>query len=130
MKLAEQFIHLKKWAVAGASENQEKYGYKISERLISAGKTVYPINPNPGNIKGQQFYPDLLSLPELPDIVDIVVPPAIAYSVVEQCAEAGIKRVWFQPGTRSPEALERCGQLGIEAVNDSCVLVELDKIQK
>lgn len=128
MNLAEKFIQLKVWAVVGASEDSEKYGYKIAARLIAAGKDVYPVNPKQGEINGQKFYPDLSSLPVLPDIVDVVVPPVIALKVVEQCAQAGIERIWFQPGTRSREAMDRCKELGIEAVNDSCVLVELDKL--
>jgi len=126
--LAEEYIKFKTWAVVGASESPEKYGNIITVRLLRAGKKVYGVNPKPGYIDGVAFYPDLAALPEIPEVVDIVVPPAAALEVVEQCARVGIKRLWFQPGTRSPEAEARCNTLGINAVNDSCVLVELDKL--
>jgi|SRR5690554_1400205 len=128
MSLAQDFIKLQTWAVVGVSENPEKYGHIIFARLGKAGKKAYPVNPKPGRIGNVDFYPDLASLPQLPEVVDLVVPPAVALSVVEQCGELGIKRVWFQPGTRSAEALARCKELGIQAVADSCVLVELDKL--
>jgi predicted CoA-binding protein len=128
MTRAENFIQLHSWAVVGASKNQEKYGYKITVRLMEAGKEVFPVNPGPGQINGVAFFPDLGSLPKLPDIVDLVVPPAIALNVVDECARVGIKRIWFQPGTRSAAALNRCLELGIEAVDESCVLVELNKL--
>jgi len=47
---------------------------------------------------------------------------------VEECGRLGIKRIWFQPGTRSIEANARCRELGIEFVDDSCVLVELKQL--
>lgn len=128
MNLAEEFIKLQSWAVVGASQGPEKFGNIIPLRLMAAGKNVFLVNPKPGQINSQPFYPNLESLPEVPDIVDVVVPPAIALQVVEECARLGIERIWFQPGTRSPEAFMRCRELGIEAVDDSCVLVELDKL--
>ncbi|MGI6365809.1 MAG: CoA-binding protein [Bacillota bacterium] len=127
MGLAQQFIQLPVWAVVGASENPDKFGYKITVRLQSAGKEVFPVNPKPGQINGREFYPDLSSLPKLPDVVDLVVPPPVALQMVEECGKLGIKRIWFQPGTRSPEASRRCRELGIDLVDDSCVLVELER---
>lgn len=128
MNLAEELINLPTWAVVGASEDPDKYGNIITLRLMGAGKEVFPVNPKPGQIDGKNFYPDLSSLPKLPDIVDVVVPPAIALNVVEECGRLGIKRIWFQPGTRSQEASARCRELGIQVVDDSCVLVELGKL--
>ncbi len=129
MTKAEEFIHLNTWAVVGESENPEKFGHIITNRLLDAGRKVYPVNPKGGAIGDLQFYTSLSDLPETPEIVDVVVPPAIALQVVEECARLGIKKIWFQPGTRSPEAMARCEELGIDAVNDSCVLVELGKLE-
>lgn len=122
---AQEFIKLQKWAVVGASTDPDKFGNIITRRLMEAGRTVWPVNPRGGEIDGSSFYPDLASLPELPEVVDVVVPPRVALGVVEECGRLGIKRIWFQPGTRSPEANARCRELGIEFVDDSCVLVEL-----
>ncbi len=129
MTKAEQFILLDTWAVVGASEKPEKFGHIITTRLLKAGRKVYPVNPKGGAIGDLKFYTSLSELPEIPEIVDVVVPPAVALQVVEECAKLGIKRIWFQPGTRSPEAMARCEELGIDAVDDSCVLVELGKLE-
>lgn len=128
LHLAEKFIHLDTWAVVGASENPEKYGHIITSRLLKAGKKVFPINPKEGSIGGVIFYPSLSALPALPQIVNLVVPPDVARKIVEECGNLGITRIWFQPGTRFPEAKARCRELGIEAVDDSCVLVMLGRL--
>ena len=128
MTRAEEFIKFDSWAVIGASENPEKFGYKIAVRLLEAGKEVFLVNPKPGQIKGLDFFPDLNSLSKVPDVVDLVVPPEVALNAVDQCAQAGVKRIWFQPGTRSQAALDRCKNYGIQYVDDSCVLVELNKL--
>lgn len=128
MHMAENFIHLDTWAVVGASENPDKYGHIITSRLLKAGKRVFPINPKGGSIGAAKFYPSLSALPELPQVVNLVVPPDVARQIVEECGRLGIRRIWFQPGTRSPEATARCRELGIEAVDDSCVLVMLGRL--
>lgn len=128
MAFAEKLIAMPVWAVVGASINPEKYGYIITQRLIKVGKEVFPVNPKPGQINGAKIYTSLSLLPKLPDVVDLVIPPAAALQVVEECAALGINRIWFQPGSRSSKASQRCRELGFEFVDDRCVLAELTRL--
>ena len=63
----------KTWAVVGATDNQEKFGYKIFKCMKAAGYTVYPVNPGIQEVMGEQCYPTLADLPVVPDAVDLVV---------------------------------------------------------
>lgn len=119
----EEMLEKKVWAVVGASENKGKYGYKIYNRLKSLGYKVYPVNPNYEEINGDKCYVNLMSLPETPDVVNMVVSPKHGMKTVEEAAELGVKYLWLQPGTVNDELLNLAKEKGVETIQ-ACVLVE------
>jgi hypothetical protein len=126
-KLVDEFLAKRVFAVVGASQNPEKYGYQIYKTLKEAGYKVYPVNPNADEILGDRCYPSLSNLPEKPEVVDVVVPPQVTMKVVEECRRLGIENVWLQPGAESPEVLEFCAKRGIKCVHGLCVMIESRK---
>lgn len=124
MILEENMLDKKIWAVAGANENPDKYGNKIFRRLLSAGYTVYPVNPVYESIEGHTCYKDLSSLPEKPEVIDMVVSPKRGGPILEEAAMLGIENIWFQPGTYDDELLHFAASKGMNTVL-SCVLVAL-----
>lgn len=119
-----EFPKHRKWAVIGVSEDREKYGNKIYRDLRDAGYQVYAINPKLENVEGDRCYAALKDLPETPDVVDLVVPPVVALKVVEDCLALGIKRIWFQPGSESDEAVQKAKDGGMEVVHDACIMIQ------
>ena len=84
--LIKEFIDKKNiFSVVGVSENSEKFGNKVYFDLKNAGYLVYAINPRLKKINGDNCYPDLRSLPKIPDVVDIVVPPRTTEKIVIEC---------------------------------------------
>lgn len=122
-KLISDFVNRRLWAIVGASQDRSKYGNRIFRSLRDAGYTVYAVNPNVDEVEGAKAYPTLADLPELPDVVDIVVPPPVTERVVQQVHELGLNRVWMQPGAESQAAIEYCQQHGIQVVYDACAMV-------
>jgi len=82
----EKMLEKKVWAVVGASDNPEKYGNLIYKKLKSRGYRVYPVNPNYETIDGDKCYKDLSSLPEVPEVIDMVVAPRHGVKVIEEAA--------------------------------------------
>lgn len=109
-------------AVVGASRDPEKWGYKLYKFFKSHYRKVYPVNPRANEIDGDKAYPSLSSLPELPDVVDIVVPPEVAREVVKEAIGLGVKRVWFQPGSEDDEAIRLCREAGVEVIYGACLM--------
>ena len=63
-------------AIVGASPNPARSSYFVGTYLQqSSDFRVYFVNPNADTILGQKAYPDLASLPEVPDIVDVFRKP-------------------------------------------------------
>jgi len=111
-------------AVVGVSANLEKYGYKIYKKLKEDGFKVYGVNPSYESAADEQIYPDLESLPERPTLVITVVPRAVTLEVIKKCKELMIPRVWMQPGSESPEAVEFCRKNGIKALYNMCFVAD------
>jgi predicted CoA-binding protein len=124
-KLIEDFLEKSNvFAVVGASRDPGKYGHRVYRDLRAAGYKVYPVNPNADEILGDKCYPSVESLPELPQVVDLVVPPKVTDQIVKVCKKLGIKKVWMQPGSESETALNFCKENNIEVVHGVCVMVE------
>jgi hypothetical protein len=118
-----EFINKRVWAIVGASHDPAKFGHKIVRDLSNAGYIVYPINPKEGEIEGLKVYPGLADLPEKPDVIDIVVPPAVTEKIVRQVQKLGLPRVWMQPGSESEDAIRFCEENGIAVVHDACAMI-------
>ncbi|PKM94013.1 MAG: CoA-binding protein [Firmicutes bacterium HGW-Firmicutes-1] len=120
--LEETMLEKKKWAVVGANQNSEKYGNMIYKKLKLRGYEVYPVNPFFEMIEGDTCYRNLASIPEKPEVIDIVVGPEKTKVIIQEAAMLGIEYIWFQPGTYDDEVLELAKQLGLQTVK-ACVLV-------
>ncbi len=80
-------------AVVGASREQGKLGSQILRSILEgkySGK-VYPVNPKATEISGLKCYPDILSIPDIPDLAVVVVPARFVISVIEECGKKGTK---------------------------------------
>jgi len=122
-ELIADFVNRRVWAVVGASNDRRKFGNRVLRDLRSAGYRVYAVNPHAESVEGEPSYPNLAELPERPDVVDFVVPPAVGERVVEEAAALGLHRLWFQPGAESPRLRRRSRELGLEPVVDACAMV-------
>jgi uncharacterized protein len=122
----DAMLAAKTYAVAGASTNTEKYGYKVYKMLKEYGKTVYPINPRATEIDGDRAYPSVSDLPEKPEVVVSVVPSALTEKLVDELATLGITNLWIQPGAESAVAVETASAKGITTVHGGpCIMVGL-----
>lgn len=126
MSGADEMLAREVWAVMGVSADGAKFGYKVYQRLKKAGYTVYGINPGLEELNGERIYQDLASLPQLPEVVNFVVPPEVTAELVLECAKRGIRYLWLQPGSESTEALALAGKFDL-TVLQGCVLKELQK---
>src|SRR6056297_3556068 len=122
--MKDYMLSLRKWAVVGASDNPEKYGYKIFKKLLNHGYEVHPVNPGLVDIEGIKVYPSLSSIPEKINVVDFVVNPSIGKSIIKEVKQLGIENIWLQPGARSEEIDQIVSNSNINMVKD-CVLVSL-----
>ncbi len=80
-------------AVVGASNDQSKWGYRVMSNILRGGfeGRVYPVNPGSPEVLGVKSYSRVVDIPEVPDLVIIVVPPPAVPEVMRDCAAKGVK---------------------------------------
>lgn len=118
---AEEILQTKKsFAVVGATQNKECYGYEVFEVLLSKGYQVFPINPKYDEIDGIKCYPSLRDLDQKPEVVITALAPANTEKANEVAKELGIETVWMTPGCWSDIAVEKCQVLKLNFVYDEC----------
>jgi len=124
--LVSDFLAGESFAVVGASNDRWKYGNKVLRCYLQNGRKAIPVNPNATTVEGIAAVPDLASLEEPVHGASIITPPEITERIVEEAAEAGVKRLWMQPGAESDRAIERAEALGLSVIaGGPCVLVAL-----
>ncbi len=112
-------------AIVGASPNPARSSYFVGTYLQqSSDYRVYFVNPNATEILGQPVYPDLASLPEVPDIVDVFRKASDIPSVMDDAIAVGAPTVWVQLGIWNEEAARYGESKGLTVVMDRCIKVE------
>ncbi len=112
-------------AVVGLSDKTHRPSHGVARYLQEHGYRIIPVNPRLGGpVLGEQPYPDLESVPERVDIVDIFRRPQEVPDVVEAALRIGAPVVWMQLGIVHHEAAERARAAGVHVVMDRCIQIE------
>lgn len=108
-------------AIVGLSPNESRPSFGVARGLQSKGYRIIPVRPLVDEVLGEKAYPDLESLPDLPDIVDVFRAPVHVPAIVDSCIRLGIKRLWLQEGVVHEEAAQRAQAAGITVVMNRCM---------
>ena len=108
-------------AVVGASSNPERPSHRVVSYLMKHGYHVMPVNPNEQKILGKTSYPNLNSIPEKVEVVDIFRKSEEVMPIVDEAIKIGAKVVWMQEGVVNEEAAAKAGEAGLLVVMDKCM---------
>ena len=112
-------------AIVGASPNPARASYFVGTYLLqSSDYRVYFVNPNADEILGHKTYPDLASLPEVPDIVDVFRKASDIPAVIDDVLAIGAPTVWVQLGIWNQDAAIYGESQGLNVVMDRCIKIE------
>ncbi len=127
-----KFLSGRRFAVAGVSRDKMQAANAIYRKLRASGYEVIPVNPNTGEVEGARCYPDLRSIPEPIDGLMVAAHPRVATQLVRECAERGVKHVWFHrsfgQGSVSEEAVRACQASGINCIVGGCPLMYCEPV--
>lgn len=111
-------------AVVGASPKPWRDSGAIAEFLAKKGYKVFPVNPQYQEVLGMKCYPDLKSIPEMIDIVDIFRNPDEVMPVIEEAISVRARSVWMQLNVVNEQAARKAEAAGLGVVMDLCIAVE------
>lgn len=115
-------------AVVGLSANESRPSFFAAKYMQDHGYRIIPVNPNYKEILGETCYPDLESIPDSIDIVDVFqrsdrVPPT-----AESAVAIGARVLWLQLGVVNEAAANLANDAGMEVVMNRCVKIEYARL--
>ncbi|WP_322800476.1 CoA-binding protein [Thermoflexus sp.] len=117
-------------AVVGLSADPTRPSHQVASYLQRQGYRIIPVNPTIQEVLGEPSYPDLLSVPEPVDVVDIFRPARYVPEIVEQAIAKGAKVIWMQLGVIHFEAAQRAQEAGLLVVMDRCMKMEHQRLMR
>lgn len=119
----EDFLAQKELALVGASRSGRKFGNTLCTELAAKGYVVHLVHPEAREIAGVPCVPTLADLPTRVGGLVLAVAPQKVVALAREAAEAGIRRIWVQQGSASPEAIRLCEEKRISLVHGECLLM-------
>jgi hypothetical protein len=111
-------------AMVGLSPKSERPSHFVATYLKSEGYRVIPVNPMAAEILGEKSYPDLLSIPDPVDMVDVFRQPDECVEIAKQAVQIGAKTLWLQLHVVNFEAARLAREAGLNVIMDRCVKIE------
>jgi len=111
-------------AVVGLSKDAQRPSYFVASYLKYEGYRIIPVNPTATEILGERCYPDLASIEEPVDLVNVFRPAAACPEIVQAAIAKGVKGVWLQLRIVNLEAARLAEEAGLQVVMDRCIKIE------
>lgn len=129
----EEFLSHKRLAIVGLSRTRQEIGGSLLEHFTRQGFEVLPVNPKVQEIMGRRCFARVQDIQPAPDWALLLTSPAATNTVVRDCGEAGIRRIWMYrgggQGSVSQEAVEFCRESGIALVPGACPFMFLPPVR-
>lgn len=135
----EPFFRPRSVAVIGASRKPGTIGHRVLQNLITTGFNgpVYPVNPKAHVVSSIPAYPSVKDIPGPVDLAIVAVPQPAVLSVVDDCAEKGVRALvvltagFAETGPEGRELQERLVRkvrgYGMRMVGPNCLgIMNLD----
>jgi predicted CoA-binding protein len=122
--IRELLTNTKTIAMVGLSPTKQRPSHFVATYLQYEGYRIIPVNPRATEILGEKAYPDLLSIPEPVDMVDVFRSADECPAIAEQAVAIGAKGLWLQLRVISYEAAQIAEAGGLKVVMDRCVKME------
>jgi uncharacterized protein len=119
----QDFLAPKRMAIAGASRNAKKFGGMIFQDLQKKGYQLYPVHPEANEIQGVACFRSVSDLPAEAEMLYIVTPKSQTLSIVQQAVERGVKKIWIQQSSDTPEAIDWAKQHNLPVISGQCMFM-------
>ena len=112
---------IKTIAIVGLSGSPGRPSHGVASALQSFGYRIIPVNPTIDQVLGERAYPNLKSVPEPIDLVDVFRSSKHVAGIVDECIALHLPALWLQDGVIDETAALRAQAAGIEVIMDRCI---------
>lgn len=120
--LRELLARVRIIAVVGLSGKPHRASYKVACYMQEQGYRIIPINPRLKEILGEKAYPNLASVPEPVDLVNVFRRSEDVPEVVEEALLLRPEAIWLQSGISHPGAAARVKENELSMIMDCCLM--------
>ena len=117
-----KILKMKTIAVVGFSPKKERPSHYVSIYMKNNGYDVIPVNPGHKEIAGMTCYPDLVSILEQVDVVDIFRRSEFVLPIVDSAIYISAKAIWMQDRVFHEDAAQKAKDAGLLVIMDNCIL--------
>lgn len=118
--LKELLRNIKNIAIVGASSNPERDSFKVMKFLLDQGYKIFPVNPKEKDILGIRCYPNLTSIKERVDMVDMFRAKEFIFDLTKEAIEINTNVIWMQEGIIDDKSSSLARSCGIKVIMDQC----------
>lgn len=111
-------------AVVGLSNDPMRPSYGVSTYMQQQGYRIIPVNPTISEALGERSYPNLSSVGENIDLVNVFRRPEFVPNIVDEAIRLKLPAIWLQEGVIHAEAAQNAREAGMLVVMDRCLLKE------
>lgn len=117
-------------AVVGLSPNATRASHFVARYMKDYGYRIIPVNPGHRELLGETCYPDLASIPDKVDMVNVFRRPGDCPPIAEAAVAIGARVLWMQMGIENDEALRIAEAGGLQVVMDRCLKVDFGRLMR
>lgn len=128
VEIAALLKGVKTVAVVGFSPKPQRASHNLARQMQRFGLRIVPVRPGLAEGLGEKAYPDLASLPDPVDVVDVFRASEHVPAIVEECIARGLKVLWLQDGVINEAAAERARAAGMTVVMDRCLMRDYTRL--
>ena len=120
LETIENFLSQQRIAMVGLSHDSMDLSVKLFEELCRRGYDVVPVNPHLAEVMGRRCFARVQDIQPPVGGALLMTSPEVTEKVVQDCAAAGVPRVWMYRaagrGAVSVNAIAFCQERGIQVV--------------
>ena len=124
MATVRDFLAQKRFAFIGVSRQSQDFSRALFREFQARKYQPVPVHPEAAEMDGVRCFPRIADIQPPVDSVLLATPPSVSHVLVRECADAGVKRIWFYRGSGqgavSDAALAECEANGIAAIPGEC----------
>ncbi|KQC06330.1 MAG: CoA-binding protein [Smithella sp. SDB] len=111
-------------AIVGLSDTPTRDSHSVALYMMEKGYKIIPVNPKCSEILGEKSYPDLLSIPDKVDIVDIFRKTEFIAEIVDEAIKIKAGAVWMQLDLYHEQAARKAREAGLTVIESKCIKIE------
>lgn len=127
-QMKELLAKSKTIAVVGLSDKPDRDSYRVAQYMQEKGYRIIPVNPRIETVLGEKAYPDLASIPEQVDIVNVFRRSEETPGVVKDALPKKPVAIWLQLGVMNEEAAALAQSEGVPVIMDRCIKIEHNRL--